>query len=90
MTSPYREVFRPEAGKADPGRVFYTITTEDVGNRFIQTTAGVIELGSIIGYVLKQDVGKRLIRVPRDDPRGAGWTWQCESDAQRDARLARS
>jgi hypothetical protein len=82
-----REIFKPSPGEpADPGRVFYTITTDDIGKRFIKTTIGTIELGSVIGYVQPGDVGKRLYRVPNDAD--DSYIWQCENDAQRDRRLA--
>lgn len=85
----YTEVFAPSADDPrDPGRIFYTITKADVGKGTITTTAGPIHLSGVIGRVLKIDVGKRLYRVPCEDP-AAGWIWQCENDAQRDARLAR-
>lgn len=84
-----REVFKPvpEDALRDPGRVFYTITPGDVGKRTIVTTIGPIELSGVIGYVQRGDVGKRLYRVPCDDP-AAGWIWQCESGAQQSTRLA--
>lgn len=81
-----REVFKPDDSQPDPGRVFYTITAEDTGNRYIKTTAGIIDLQSVIGYVQKGDVGKRLYRVPGDS--GDWWLWQAENDAQRDKRLS--
>jgi hypothetical protein len=89
MADPGREVFRPAPGQDnDPGRVFYTITADDVGKLVLKTTIGPISLESVIGYVQPGDVGKRLYRVPADD--GEHWIWQCESNAQRDRRLARS
>jgi hypothetical protein len=85
-----REIFKPQpAGPGDPGRVFYTITADDVGKRVIKTTIGPLDIGSVIGAVLPIDVGKRLYRVPCND-RSAPWIWQCESDTQRDARLAKA
>jgi hypothetical protein len=85
-----REVFKPQPGEpGDPGRVFYTITPDDVGKRVITTTIGPVDVGNIIGAVLPIDVGKRLYRVPCKDP-SALWFWQCESDSQRDWRLARN
>jgi len=82
-----REIFKPRPGQMrELGRAFYTITDEDVGRRFIRTTECMIELGSVIGYVQRQDVGKRLYRVRCNDPAG-GWIWQCESARQRDERL---
>jgi hypothetical protein len=84
-----REIFKPEPGQElELGRLFYTITGDDVDKRFIRTTKCVIELGSVIGRVLRQDVGKRLYRVRCEDP-AAGWVWQCESARQRDERKAR-
>jgi hypothetical protein len=85
----YREVFAPAGHESsDPGRIFYTITPADVGHTTIKTTAGPVHLASFFGRVLPGDVGKRLYRVPCDDP-AAGWIWQAENDAQQDARLAR-
>ena len=83
----YTEVYRFEPTQ-DPGHVFYTITAEDVGKRSIRTAAGTISVTDVIGQVLAGDVGKRLYRVPCDDP-AAGWIWQAENDKQRDERLAR-
>lgn len=86
----YREVFRPAEGQpGDPGKIFYTITEADVGRSSIPTTAGFISVADVIGRVQAIDVGKRLYRVRCDDPAG-GWIWQCESERQRDERLARS
>jgi hypothetical protein len=85
----YREVFKPDPGQSsDPGRVFYTITAEDTGKRHIRTTAGTIDLAGVIGYVLAGDIGKRLYRVPNNA--GDWWFWQCESNRQRDARIAKA
>lgn len=78
----YIEVFKPSPQTTnDPGRLFYTITPEDVGHRFIKTTAGVIALESVLGYVQSIDVGKRIYRVPCEDPT-APWIWQAESQDQ--------
>jgi hypothetical protein len=83
----YREIFT--AAETDPGEVFYTITREDVGKTTIVTTAGPIRMIEILGRVQAGDVGKRVYRMPCDDP-AAGWVWQAENDAQRDERLAAS
>ena len=85
----YREVFKPDPGEPrDPGRIFYTITADDVGKRVIKTTAGPVNAGDVIGAVLPIDVGKRLYRVPCEDPT-APWFWQCESDGQMITRQRR-
>jgi hypothetical protein len=80
-----KEIFKPAPDEpADPGRVYYTLTADDVGKRVIVTTIGAIHVGDIMGAVLPIDVGKRLYRVPG----GSGlWLWQAENDDQRDARL---
>ena len=84
-----REVFKPRDGqRLELGRLFYTITADDIDRRQIRTTECVIPVGDVIGYVQRQDVGKRLYRVRCDDPAG-GWIWQCESNQQRDERLER-
>jgi hypothetical protein len=86
----YREVFAPDENQpADPGRVFYTIRLADAGKSVGRTTAGPVSVSGVIGRVLRCDAGKRLYRVPCDDP-AAGWTWQCESAGQRDTRLTLS
>lgn len=89
----YREVFKPaEEESTDPGRIFYTITREDIGKSSIKTMAGVIGLSDVIGYVQRIDVGKRLYRVPTNggiEGQPVSWIWQAESDTQRDARLAK-
>lgn len=79
-----REVFRREDQPRDPGAVFYTITAEDIGKRFIHTEAGTVSLADVIGYVLPADVGKRLVRTRGND--GVTWFWQCETAGQRDLR----
>lgn len=82
-----REIYKPVPGRErELGRVFYTITGDDVDRRFIRTTECVIAVGDVIGYVQRQDVGKRLYRMRCNDP-AAGWTWQCESARQWDERL---
>jgi len=87
--SGYREVFKPEPdAPRGPGRIFYTLTPEDVGKRIIKTTAGPVNVGDVIGAVLPIDIGKRLYHVPNEA--GDMWIWQCESNDQRDARLARA
>lgn len=81
-----REIFK-QAKPADPGRVFYTITREDVGRLVIPTEIGAINLTDVIGRVQAIDVGKRLYRVPnnaRDH-----WLWQCENSEQLDRRLGK-
>jgi hypothetical protein len=84
-----REIFRasPPLPRDLTDVVFYTITAEDVGKRFIHTTEGLIPLGDVIGHVLPGDVGKRLVRVP--DGARDSYVWQCESNDQRDRRLSR-
>lgn len=82
-----REVFRP-AQKRDPGRVFYTITEQDVGTGIIQTEIGTIHAVEFIGRVQRCDVGKRLYRVPNNERNY--WFWQMESEKQRDERLAKA
>jgi len=82
-----REVFKPTSESGDPGRVFYTITRDDIGHGFIQTTAGQVALGSVMGFVLAQDVGKRLYRLPNHA--GDSYIWQVESNDQRDQRLGK-
>lgn len=82
-----REIFKPRNGeRLELGRVFYTITADDIGRRSIRTTECMIPVSDVIGYVQRQDIGKRLYRVRCNDPAG-GWTWQCESARQRDERL---
>ena len=45
-----REIFKPVPGQArELGRVFYTITTEDIGKRHIRTTECMIEVAGVIG-----------------------------------------
>jgi hypothetical protein len=82
-----REVFGVKSAPPDPGRVFYTITDADVRKSVIETEIGPIRLADVIGHVTPRDVGKRLYRVPCNDPEG-GWFWQAENDRQRDERLA--
>jgi hypothetical protein len=85
-----REIFRTRF-HGDPGRVFYTITQADIGNQLIPTEIGSVYTGNVIGRVQPGDVGKRLYRVPTDggiSGQSASWIWQCESESQRDARLA--
>lgn len=84
-----REVFRPEPKPEElvSERVFYTITRDDVRTTLIKTTAGMVNVGDVIGKVQARDVGKRLYRVPADA--GDSYVWQCENDQQRDERLAR-
>ena len=88
-----REIFKPVPGQErELGRLFYTITAEDIDRRFIRTTECVIPVGDVIGYVQRQDVGKRLYRVPTDggiEGQPVSWIWQCENNEQRDGRLAR-
>jgi hypothetical protein len=81
-----REVFAPVDHPLDPGRVFYTIRAEDINKRTIQTEIGPIHVFEFIGYVMRQDVGKRLYRVPNNE--GNCWFWQMENDAQYLARKA--
>lgn len=80
-----REIFKGEPVTADPGKVFYTITKEDIGNSVIRTPECAIYLTEFMGRVRRIDVGKRLYRV--GDNKG-GWLWQVENDRQRDQRLA--
>lgn len=85
-----REVFKP-APKPERGPdsevIYYTITADDVGKRFIKTTEGTIPAGEVIGEVQRRDVSKRFYRVL--DEAGVSHVWQCENDAQRDGRLER-
>lgn len=81
----YREVFKP-VPKADPGRVFYTITVQDVGKGSINTEAGPIYLAGVMGVVQKIDVGKQIYRVPVQGS-GDQWIWQAENDRQMRERL---
>lgn len=83
----YREVFKPDPGVAthDPGRIFYTVTADDVGKGVIGTTHAVISLGQVLGRVQPVDVGRRLYRVRCND--GESWIWQAESLSQRADRL---
>lgn len=86
-----REVFRLEPGEpADPGRVFYTITADDIGSRHIDTTIGTIHLRESIGEVNESDIGRRMFRVPMSvlTPGAKGWTWIAEAGHRRAARLA--
>ena len=85
--SGYREVFRQEGPPADPGKIFYTITSEDAGKSSILTTAGNIYVGDIMGRILPGDAGKRVYRVPVPDD--GGWIFQVENDKQRDERMSR-
>jgi hypothetical protein len=80
----FTEVFRPEP-PIDPGRVFYTITEDDIGKGLIHTTAGVIYVESIMGKVQDHDVGRRIYRHQTPDP--GIWIWTAENDTQREARL---
>jgi hypothetical protein len=83
-----REIFKPQPDEpADPGRVFYTITAEDVGCRVIVTDIGPIIVGDFIGAIQPADVGRRLYRVPVPDT--SQWVWQCESDDHRFRRQMR-
>jgi len=89
----YREVFKPEPGEPrDPGRIFYTITADDIGKQIIPAETGAIILSGWFGIIRPGDVGKRLYRVPSDsgiEGQPVTWTWQAEDDSQRDARVAR-
>lgn len=81
-----REVFNRK-NQADPGRVFYTITRDDVwGNSaVVQTEIGPIYIRQVLGRLTPNDVGRRMYRVPGNDERY--WYWQAENDKQRAARL---
>jgi hypothetical protein len=88
-----REIFKPATPPAEPGRVFYTIATEDAGTATIETEIGPICLSGWFGIVRKGDVGKRLHRTPVNggiSGQLVTWVWQVENEAQRDARLART
>jgi hypothetical protein len=86
-----REVFKAEP-QPDPGRVFYTITADDVGAGVIQTAAGPADLSGWFGRVRETDVGRRLYRVPavnfEIDGQPGAWIWDAESITERDTRLA--
>jgi hypothetical protein len=82
-----REIFKVSEVAPDPGRVFYTITAEDVNKTHISTSVGKIPVGEVMGRVLKVDVGKRLYRVPNNAR--DSWFWQVENDRQLRERLAR-
>lgn len=57
-----------------------TIQAKDVGERLLRRKPGApIDLQSAIGYVQKQDIGKRVYRV--------GSIYQVESSEQRDGRI---
>lgn len=79
-----REIFGPRP-EHDPGAVFYTITEGDVGKRVLHTEIGPIALVDVMGYVLPNDVGKRLYRRLTDA--GDHYFWQVENNQQRDTRL---
>ena len=76
----YREVFKPKT-EFEPGYVYYTITTDDVGNGTINTTAGSIHVGYFMGPVKNHDVGKRIYRM------NITGIWQVESDQQYSERM---
>lgn len=82
-----REVFAVTDSHPSPGDLFYTIRREDVGKTVIKTEAGPISLGSVTGYVISRDIGKRLTRTL--DNAGVSWVWHMESDEQHSKRLAR-
>lgn len=76
-----REIFPPEPKEpSDPGRVFYTIRPEDVRKTTIQTEIGPIHVGPFMGGIQRNDVGKRLYRVPNNA--GDMWFWQVENQEQ--------
>lgn len=81
-----REIYG-RAEPLDPGPCFYTITLADLGKAVIETEAGPIGIGVIMGRVKLGDVGKRLIRVSVG---GGLYIWQVESDRQLQARRARA
>ena len=84
----YREVFKPSPeDNSDPGKIFYTITPDDVGKGVITTTAGHIRVTDVLDRVLPGDVGKRLYRVQNNAE--DSWLWQAENNRQRDERLSR-
>ena len=86
-----QEVFHraPDAGDSEPVHgVYYTITARDVGaSTFIETTAGKIPVGEVLGRVQRRDVGKRVYAVLSGDRTRT--VWQAENDGQRDERLIR-
>lgn len=59
---------------------FYEIQYSDIGKRNINAFGTVCAIGSLLGYVRRVDVGKRIYLVDG--------VMQVESDEQRDARLA--
>lgn len=81
-----REIFAPTSStrKDYSERIYYTITADDIGKRYITTTEGTIALGDVIGYVQPDDVGTRLYRIPLDG--GIRYIWQAESRDQRTHR----
>jgi hypothetical protein len=85
--SGYREVFKPApAGDYhDPGKIFYTITPEDLGKTVIHTTDGDISVGPFMTVVRKRDFGKRLYRVQISAASGL-WAWALAYDAQQSER----
>lgn len=75
-----REVFEPKDRPRDPGRVFYTIRHTDIGKQKIVTTVGPVNVGDLMGGIMRHDVGKRIYRVPNEA--GDWWYWQVENEQQ--------
>lgn len=75
-----REIGPAKPPPGDPGEVFYTIRPEDRGKTVIDTEIGPVSVGSVIGCVLREDVGKRLYRVRVHGTHE--FIWQAENGKQ--------
>lgn len=67
-------------------REHYTISQEDVGKPWIMAFGKTWQVLDFMGRILPGDVGKRIYRVPCNDPT-ANSILQVENDASRDARV---
>ena len=67
---------------------YYTITADDVSRATIRAFGKVWPVSGFLGTVQRQDVGKRVYRVPMNDQ--SGYILQVENNEQRAARLGLS
>jgi len=78
------EVFKIPDTTPHPDQAFYTITEQDIGQKEIRTTSGVIEFGSDwndlhgLEEVRLVDVGRRIYGHPNKGYDGPAyyWTWE--------------
>lgn len=66
-------------------REFYTITADDVNERYLNAFGRTWPLASMCGVILNFDVGKRIYHVQHSD---GSYMLQMENPQQFQARLA--